>query len=119
MTSSLEEHIVQACLLDNLVPSPSFQLAVSQVHTYMYMYIYIPVHMYMYMCMLKCTYTCTCTYAFKCTYFKAFVASSSITATLHAAHMLLQPLRTMMLEFLPSSAAAVSVSVSHYCGRGG
>ena len=28
---SLEEHIVQACLLDNLVPSPSFQLAVCQV----------------------------------------------------------------------------------------
>lgn len=31
VTSSLEEHIVQACLLDNLVPSPSFQLAVSQL----------------------------------------------------------------------------------------
>ena len=29
--TSQEEQIVQACLLDNLVPSPSFQLAVSQV----------------------------------------------------------------------------------------
>lgn len=34
VTLSLEEHIVQACLLENLVPSPSFQLAVSQVHVY-------------------------------------------------------------------------------------
>ena len=34
VTSSLEEHIVQACLLDNLVPSYSFQLAVSQVNIY-------------------------------------------------------------------------------------
>ena len=29
----LEGYIVQACLLDNLVPSPAFQLAVSQVYT--------------------------------------------------------------------------------------
>ena len=37
--TSQEEQIVQACLLDNLVPSPSLQLAVSQVHMYdMYMY---------------------------------------------------------------------------------
>ena len=30
--TSQEEQIVQACLLDNLVPSPPFQLAVSQVY---------------------------------------------------------------------------------------